>query len=806
MRTVYTVLLIVLLFSLTSFSQVTMSKGAKATSGFVTCVVVDSLTKAPIEFASFQLILKNDTSKVLGATSDKAGRFMVKNVPFDSYSARISSVGYKKRKRNLIILTEKVRTIDLDTIYLAQKSIYVGEVQVTEKKEGIIREKEKMIVRVNRDLGDNGIEILENTPMVNVDIDGNVSLVGRQNTKIYIDGISLEDYGFQKTEDLRMLSVSEIDKIEIITNPSIEFYEARDAGVINIVTKKKIENKYSGNISVGDNTRNNFYSTAYFNYNFKKLMLRGNYDYGNSQTDGGSSFLKTISINDSLGSLQQSNDYENSAINNRGTITLYYNPDKHINILSSLNIANLMTGNVQTILNNQNINGNNYESSSINDKNTHRQFINFFSSYRKSYDEKGRRLAIRLTYNKNFMNSNENIQYSNSLLTQSKSANNNISENNNNSWRLSASFSNSINDKTEFAIENNFSYSGQTLRDNYLNFNSASGTFIQDPTNKIDYKQGILQNTLSGELKSTIFNFDVTFSLEYELYITNRDDKILDNSFCKRYSNLVPSLSIRKEITENQDLNLSCRRYYGYPQNMYLNPYTDYSDSTNIIVGNPDLEPYLQDSFNMSYTYYNSGLSISSGINYSKSKDRIESVITQYNMKTSITTYKNLSSFNCFGASINARGDKIFDFLDLSAWISYSASEYNGSNFNSKGSSWSSSLNTNASFKNLKFQLYFWYSSPSTKAQSKSNDQYSVDAGVKMLFYDRALTVTLKAKDLFNTLKKNSSSFGNGFTSFNISKVPTQIFSLNISYYFQSKANEDIEDIDRNRFETSDDF
>ena len=64
MRAFYKIVLIVLFFSLTSYPQGIMLKGVKPASGLVTGVVVDSLTKAPIEYASFQLILKKDTSKV----------------------------------------------------------------------------------------------------------------------------------------------------------------------------------------------------------------------------------------------------------------------------------------------------------------------------------------------------------------------------------------------------------------------------------------------------------------------------------------------------------------------------------------------------------------------------------------------------------------------------------------------------------------------------------------------------------------------------------------------------------------------
>ncbi|MFA7229484.1 MAG: hypothetical protein WC061_10650, partial [Melioribacteraceae bacterium] len=151
-------------------------------SGQIAGIILDSLTNIPIEFASFQLILLNDTSKIYGTISDTEGKFILKDIPLEIYAARISSVGYKKRKRNMLVLNEKDRFIDLGKISLVQKNIIGAEIKVTGKNEEIVYEKEKLVVKVNNELGDNGLEILENTPMVNLDIDGNVNLLGKQST------------------------------------------------------------------------------------------------------------------------------------------------------------------------------------------------------------------------------------------------------------------------------------------------------------------------------------------------------------------------------------------------------------------------------------------------------------------------------------------------------------------------------------------------------------------------------------------------------------------------------------------------
>ena len=88
----------------------------------------------------------------------------------------------------------------------------------------------------------------------------------------------------------------------------------------------------------------------------------------------------------------------------------------------------------------------------------------------------------------------------------------------------------------------------------------------------------------------------------------------------------------------------------------------------------------------------------------------------------------------------------------------------------------------------------FHYSSQSISAQTNTNGNFVANAGVKMLFFDRALSVTLKASDIFNTSRNNSNSIGTNFYSKSSTSEKAKIFSLYISYFFQSIANEEIDD------------
>ena len=131
--------------------------------------------------------------------------------------------------------------------------------------------------------------------------------------------------------------------------------------------------------------------------------------------------------------------------------------------------------------------------------------------------------------------------------------------------------------------------------------------------------------------------------------------------------------------------------------------------------------------------------------------------------------------------------------------------KYEGATVNSSGSSLSIYLSTYFAFKDFRFQINTYYSAPEYSAQTKSNANYSVDAAMRLLFFDRSLSVSIKVKDIFNLLSQNSTNFGYGFSSSNSMKEKTQIFSLDISYYFNIKGKEDIEER-KDTEEYNDDF
>lgn len=133
------------------------------------------------------------------------------------------------------------------------KTTELAEVTVRGKKPFIQLFPDKTIINVESAVTNTGaslLEVLEKSPGVTVDRNGNISLKGRQGVMIMIDGKPAQVSGTDLNNLLSGMSAAQVDQIEIIDNPSAKFDAAGNAGVINIKTKKNNQKGFNGNLNL----------------------------------------------------------------------------------------------------------------------------------------------------------------------------------------------------------------------------------------------------------------------------------------------------------------------------------------------------------------------------------------------------------------------------------------------------------------------------------------------------------------------------------------------------------------------------
>jgi hypothetical protein len=230
-----------------------------------------------------------------------------------------------------------------------------------------------------------------------------------------------------------------------------------------------------------------------------------------------------------------------------------------------------------------------------------------------------------------------------------------------------------------------------------------------------------------------------------------------------------------------------------FPSNNQLNPYTDNSDSTNLISGNPELKPSTSKSYVFEYYLHGTDYALRITSGYSKNKNLVSTIITPLSQFVTRTTYANVASSENISFNIFLT-EYFFNFWELSPTFTAIKSKYAGIGVQNDGTSWFSILYSMLSFGNFKFETIFNYHSGSYTAQQKTNPTWSMDAGTKLLLLHKTLSLTLRASDIFNTSNSNSNIYGTGIFVSNNVRQKTRIFSLSLSYYFRMEAQEKIEE------------
>ena len=195
------------------------------------------------------------------------------------YILKVSYLGYKQKEVEFK-LTKKDPDVRLKDILLEVSSEMLSEVTIEEEKPIFESKIDKIIYNAEND--DNGAnedatDVLRKAPLLSVDFDGNVELRGSKNIKFLLNGKASSFLSGDLASALSMIPADEIKSVEIITSPGAKYDGEGEAGVVNIITQKKIIDGYkaSANGSIGNNSNKGGFNLTLGKGRFS-LSSRGN--------------------------------------------------------------------------------------------------------------------------------------------------------------------------------------------------------------------------------------------------------------------------------------------------------------------------------------------------------------------------------------------------------------------------------------------------------------------------------------------------------------------------------------------------
>jgi len=761
------------------------SQKTKEKLPYVAVTVFNAQTKKMIEY---------------GYTNDD-GKYIIPIKKGISIYIKASILGYQDFTSSIVTISKNTQK----DIFLVEKAEELEEIVVLSKKKIITFKGDKLIYNIaNSGLGEgnDGLETISKLPGMRLGKDENIVFRGSGNLQVLINGKRSLLTGDALTQYLKTIGGENIEKIEVISNPSARYDAEGTAGIINIQLKKGKYDGFTGSVTSsigGDYFKNNNAGTIFYQSGKWNVNATGRYYKYNSVNNR--EIVRTISTSTGINIIEQLNDWLPKSKMSSLKLGVAYNLNKNNTLGTSWNY-NVDKSDEQTIgqtneFVNQQQNKYTLLHTDGNSKNKTLTGNVYYTFQTDSLDTKITTQLNYASYNNSRFEITKNQYY---LINNTKYQNDfTIKLNNPTTYQI---FNAKIDVEQKIdkknSVEGGLKYSKvQNDYNNEYAVENTSGVFVDNPqiSNHLLYDEHIFSGYAQWMYHTEKWNFQVGVRSESIKYTSNSltINQINTNS----YTSWFPSFSINR-MSENNKYQFSYSRRIQRPRYLELNPFYKYIDTYNVDVGNPNLKPQYANAFNLAWIYKNkTSLSVYSSI----ASDVIYYKVA-YNPTTQITVNSkdNIASSTNVGVSFSTSiSVKKWWNISVNADASYNRMKSNINNytFDRIGKNWYVTLENEFNLPK-KWKLYAsgYYDNGGVFGNWKNKSNYDVSLRVRKTFLDNKWKIQLKGDNL---LKKNL--FSSVITQGNVTtdwtnKWETRRVTFSVTYHFGSGKKKRVKNTD----------
>jgi len=767
--------------------------------GSISGKVIDAATKVPVDYATVSLFKQGSTSPFNGLVTDPKGNFKLDNISYGDYKLTVDFLGYKKLTIDHVIISANAKNAILGTIVLASLQNQLQQVNITASVPTVENKIDKLVYSPANDLTSQGgvaLDVLKKVPMISVDINGNVELMGNANIRFLINGKPSSIFGASLADALQSIPASQIKNIEVITSPGAKYDAEGTGGIINIILKDSKVQGINGSVNLSAGTR---FENGSVNLNARK----GN--FGVNLSFSGNEQLNTVSRNttnrtsfDSLNNKTLLNQNGTNPFTRHGyqsAISFNWSITPKDELTVGLNYNNF--GNHGTGL--TNIDQATYSpgGSLLTDNMSLSQSNSLFSAhstdvsvaYKKTFAKENQELDF--LYNTSIGNNASNYTQQQNYLTGTFP---NVSSTGYNPGRdretdISVDYTQPISKNltletgAKAVIEdiNNTTAQSFTNGNHVINQNQ---TFI--------YNRKIFAYYLSSSF--SLFNnfIDGKAGLRYEHTSSTTD---FTNTPLPSYGIVAPSFVLSHKIDKTQTIKLSYTYRLERPDYRSLNPFYNISDFYNISTGNPNLSPELGHNFELGYNkLFGKGASVYIAGFYRYNTNDLQSYTTfhsTFNVGDTTLTNVSLSQRANIGKEtsegINLYGSLPLGKLTLRTNMFFADRiTYNPPYPQVSGFTYRINLNGSYEFaKDLAAEFFVNYRSSQKGFQGTNPAFYFYNFAVRKQFMDKKMSIGLTAANPFaKYVNFQSTTFGPNFNTSSLRQIPLQSFGISLTYKF----------------------
>lgn len=770
--------------------------------------IVDASNRNPIEAAHVLLFRKGNVNPVYQAFSNTDGTFGIQNVNEGEYTLLVRLIGYDIHSRPDLIIKSSSSDFDLGAIEMKPLEIGLAEVEVIAQKKQVVYKLDKKVIDASSNLlsgGGSAVDILENTPSIRVDAQGEVTFRGSSGFIVYVDG---KPSVFSGTQALEQIPSSHIENIEIITTPSARHDTGGDVGIINIITKKHSQHGFSGMVNLTGSTflsngvdflltQQKKTSRWYMGGNWSNRLRKSHFEQE-----------KTTLVEDatttshSKGPRESNNqDYSLKAGWNLTLPQTTLSVDVQGGYGGRLRKGDLDYTEVRSAQETVSEKGDYY---SRDDYDLHETFYEGTISADHKFNDNGHKLtaSFYLKYGGDAMEYFQSDLYNK----------NNEREQGHRAWE----------DEHRWTVRGNVDYIYPYSKTGRLEGGYQYFSYLEDgdysmqfwnPTKKEFYWRDDIYNTFyfqHGINSVYAIVADSYQDLDFQLGLRGEHThRVLRSSIPgkdRTYNKfeLFPSFHLGYSFPKEHKLMFSYSRRITRPELFFMEPYITYRDYYTAEIGNPDIRSEYIHSFELNYKKNIGDHAISASLFHRSRKDKIERLRIPYESGVTLDSMANVGHDYATGFELSGQ-------VQLTRWWNVNLNgslyhykiknQYKQEGLNEKSTNYDIVWNNGFEvLKDTRVQLDGNFVGPSVTTQGRTDAFWYVNLAVRQQLMKRKLAATLSFRDVFNSARYVSNIMTSGLQSVTHIRPKYPQITLTLSYTFnnfkgkssQGKENHDL--------------
>ncbi|WP_294218773.1 TonB-dependent receptor [uncultured Chryseobacterium sp.] len=763
----------------------------------------------PVPYAS--VTFSNKANKLLSdaTLTDEKGQYKLEITP-GNYDISIEAIDYKKNMVNKQITAAgnigafsiepeasatNLKTQDIQGVVITAPSTKPYKVEL-----------DKRTYDPSQDIvsrGGNLQDVLSNVPSVSVDTDGTVSMRGSSNVRFLINGKPSALLGIDDGANaLQSIPADQIERIEVITNPSSKFEASGTAGILNIILKKSKKTGFNGSVTgtVGYLPQTNLNTNLSWRKGGLTWFLNGGGGYRESKNTNrnNATYLRASAPLDRTQADQESIS-KNKNNNYNASAGLVYDLSDKTSVNASGTVRTFDSENTGNIFYDYRyLNGT--SSSTLRNNNGSNNNLAFQGDFGldHKFDDKGQNLSVSLSLQRNRSYNDTDVLQTDNGAFGLQNAIDQTTKNNTLIGKADYELPIGENSKLEagYRIDINKNLYDNDVLQRYSPLSDYF--FLTDFTYNAKYKE--MFNAAYVQFRSKIGKLGYQLGLRNEYsnidikyQNMNASSENIDKT--KNYNNLFPSVFLSYEIAKDNQFLLNYSRRIDRPRSFFLIPNPSYTDNQNIFKGNIDLNPSYVDSYEVGYSISKNKFTINPTLYFRHSTDDVKMLV--YTDGEAFNTKPiNLGTDDRYGLDLNFSLDatkwlKLLGNVDVFGYKTtgvYFDQSIMSEPMSFEGSGLSTRARLTTTFKidkTFNFQFQGFYRGGQKSQNMDRKDMYAINFGASKTVLDGNGTISFNIQDIFNTRAMRSLTKNSDFIRDSYMQWQPRQFALSFTYRFK---------------------